>query len=80
MLRFREEVLDAYRKGMCTDLSNFWLRKSKKLVLAVLMVQRDDAEPSLYRGCNMEVRCDHTPRTHLRRAGAISPRRGTMSR
>ena len=38
-----------------TDLAKFWLRKSKKPVLAVLLVQKAGSAPKLYRGTNMEV-------------------------
>jgi cytidine deaminase len=55
MLRFKQEVLDHYRAGRCADLASFWLRKTKKPVLAVLMVQKPGGDPVLYRGCNMEV-------------------------
>src|SRR6056297_1198468 len=55
MLRYKEEVLLHYRQGLCADLSTFWLRKTEKPVLAVLLVQKDRAPPLLYRGCNMEV-------------------------
>jgi cytidine deaminase len=37
------------------DLSSFWLRKTRKPVLAVLLVQKEDGPPMLYRGTNMEV-------------------------
>jgi hypothetical protein len=38
------------------DISKFWLRKTHKPVLAVLLVQSPGAkEPTLYRGTNMEV-------------------------
>ncbi len=37
------------------DLSAFWLRKTKKPVLSVLLVQKPGNEPKLYRGSNMEV-------------------------
>lgn len=38
-------------------MASFWLRKTKKPVLAVLLVQKfgTDLEPRLYRGTNMEV-------------------------
>ncbi len=55
MLRFKEEVVANYRQGLCGDLSTFWLRKTKKPVLAVLLVQKEGQPPILYRGCNMEV-------------------------
>jgi hypothetical protein len=32
------------------DISSFWLRKSKKPVLAVLLVKKDGESPKLYRG------------------------------
>lgn len=38
------------------DLAAFWLRKTKKPVLAVLLVQKKGGQPYLYRGTNMEVR------------------------
>lgn len=37
------------------DLASFWLRKTKRPVLAVLLVQKKGEEPQLYRGTNMEV-------------------------
>jgi hypothetical protein len=37
------------------DFSQFWLRKTKKPVLAVLLVSGKDGTPLLYRGTNMEV-------------------------
>lgn len=37
------------------DLTAFWLRKTKKPVLAVLLVQKPNGEYRLYRGTNMEV-------------------------
>ena len=37
------------------DLSTFWLRKTKKPVLAVLLVRKSDGALKLYRGTNMEV-------------------------
>ena len=37
------------------DLSTFWLRKTKKPVLAVLLVRKSDQSLKLYRGTNMEV-------------------------
>jgi cytidine deaminase len=37
------------------DMSTFWLRKTKKPVLAVLLVQKQGNQPKLYRGTNMEV-------------------------
>lgn len=38
------------------DLASFWLRKTRKPVLAVLLVEKEDGSgPQLYRGTNMEV-------------------------
>lgn len=37
------------------EVSSFWLRKTKKLVLAVLLVEKDDGTIKLFRGTNMEV-------------------------
>lgn len=37
------------------DLASFWLRKTKRPVLAVLLVQKKGGQPQLYRGTNMEV-------------------------
>lgn len=37
------------------DLASFWLRKTKRPVLAVLLVQKAGGQPKLYRGTNMEV-------------------------
>jgi hypothetical protein len=38
-----------------SDMQEFWLRKTKKPVLAVLLVQKPGQPPKLYRGTNMEV-------------------------
>ena len=38
------------------DVSTFWLRKTRKPVLGVLLVQKPGKPPKLYRGTNMEVR------------------------
>ena len=37
------------------DLMKFWLRKTQKLVMAVLLVIKPDGSQKLYRGTNMEV-------------------------
>lgn len=37
------------------DLASFWLRKTKKPVLAVLLVQKKGGQPQLFRGTNMEA-------------------------
>lgn len=39
-----------------SEVGSFWLRKTQKPVLAVLLVRRlPDGEPRLFRGANMEV-------------------------
>ncbi len=37
------------------ELDRFWLRKTKKPVLSVLMVKKRGQPPRFYRGVNMEV-------------------------
>lgn len=54
MKNFRADFLDTLKGGK-NDLSKFWLRKSKKPVLAVLLVQGQNGEQIMYRGTNMEV-------------------------
>lgn len=39
-----------------SDMAEFWLRKTKKPVLAVLLVEKRNQSPKLYRATNMEVR------------------------
>lgn len=49
MNAFRKEFMfEATNKN--NDLLGFWLRKTKKPVLAVLLVQKDGQEAKLYRG------------------------------
>ncbi|CAM9132139.1 unnamed protein product [Ectocarpus fasciculatus] len=56
-----ERVLAAPPRGAVVggdardDLASFWLRKTKKPVLAVLLVQKKGGQPQLFRGTNMEV-------------------------
>uniref|UniRef100_A0A7S3L099 Uncharacterized protein n=1 Tax=Amphora coffeiformis TaxID=265554 RepID=A0A7S3L099_9STRA len=55
MKAFRGEMIDTLRRGK-NDISTFWLRKSRKPVLAVLLVQSHGmSRPVIYRGTNMEV-------------------------
>ena len=54
MNAFRSYFLDTLRQRE-NDFSQFWLRKTKKPVLAVLLVSGKDDKPVLYRGTNMEV-------------------------
>mmetsp|Transcript_7025 Transcript_7025/g.16230 ORF Transcript_7025/g.16230 Transcript_7025/m.16230 type:complete len:889 (+) Transcript_7025:175-2841(+) len=55
MKAFRKEFLQSVKEGGRSDLREFWLRKTRKPVLAVLLVQKPNHEPVLYRGTNMEV-------------------------
>jgi cytidine deaminase len=55
MRAFYHEMTNTLASGN-NDIHRFWLRKTHKPVLAVLLVQSADmAEPRLYRGTNMEV-------------------------
>ena len=38
------------------DLTSFWLRKTGKVVLAVLLVQKEGGPPKLYRGSELFLR------------------------
>jgi cytidine deaminase len=55
MKTFKEEMVRTLSAD--NDILRFWLRKTHKPVIAVLLVQSDgsDEEPVLYRGTNMEV-------------------------
>jgi len=53
MIQFRKDFLETVKAG--SDLKKFWLRKTKKPVLAVLLVRTRDGSGVLYRGTNMEV-------------------------
>lgn len=64
MKAFRQEMLDTLTQppsmvdGCIScghDINTFWLRKTHKPVLAVLLVQSPGRKPVLYRGTNMEV-------------------------
>jgi cytidine deaminase len=56
MKRFRKDFNDVCREGdEGSDLRQFWLRKSKKPVLAVLLARGKDGELQLFRGTNLEV-------------------------
>lgn len=52
------------------DLASFWLRKTKKPVLAVLLVQKENGEPKLYRGMSsfkfsFQFSCDTRTGTNM---------------
>ena len=51
--RFKHEFLMTMTQR--NDLGRFWLRKTKKPVLAVLLVEKSNGFVKLYRGTNMEV-------------------------
>lgn len=55
MKEFRNDFLESLQKD--NDIAQFWLRKSRKPVLAVLLVSnhKQNGKPLLYRGTNMEV-------------------------
>lgn len=44
------------------DLTSFWLRKTGKAVLAVLLVQKEGAEPKIYKGGRFNA---YDPKYHL---------------
>ena len=48
-------VSNRVARGKANELDRFWLRKTRKPVLAVLMVRRPDGALALHRGCNLEV-------------------------
>lgn len=55
MKAYRKDFLLTLREGGRSDLKEFWLRKTRKPVLAVLLVQKPGGKYTLYRGTNMEV-------------------------
>jgi len=55
MKKFRKEFIETLKDGGRSDMKSFWLRKTKKPVLAVLLVQKPGGAHVLYRGTNMEV-------------------------
>jgi len=57
MLKFRHHFVQTLKEGHgSNDIKTFWLRKSKKPVLAVLLVNRPgQGGLIMYRGTNMEV-------------------------
>jgi len=54
MKHFRQFYLETVREGR-NDIRQFWLRKTKKPVLAVLLVEQPGGGLVMYRGTNMEV-------------------------
>jgi cytidine deaminase len=55
MKTFRQEMTQTLLRTDDNDIHSFWLRKTHKPVLAVLLVQSEGQAPILYRGTNMEV-------------------------
>lgn len=57
ILKFKSDFLssETSRDGQMTDLRSFWLRKTQKPVLAVLLVETPNGKKQLFRGTNMEV-------------------------
>jgi len=53
MNHFRNDSLESLQED--NDITKFWLRKTRKPVLAVLLVSDKNGKPLLYRGTNMEV-------------------------
>ena len=54
MKRFKDEMVRSLKTAH-NEIKKFWIRKSQKPVLAVLLVQRPNEPAILYRGTNMEV-------------------------
>jgi hypothetical protein len=54
MRSFRQDFIKSLSEGE-NDIRTFWLRKTKKPVLAVLLVNRPGKGPIMHRGTNMEV-------------------------
>jgi hypothetical protein len=50
MRQFQADFRRVVDEGEENDLGTFWLRKTKKPVLAVLLVQKPGKPPVLYRG------------------------------
>jgi hypothetical protein len=50
MSAFRAEFSQVAQGNVANDLASFWLRKTKKPVLAVLLVQKPGKPFKLYRG------------------------------
>jgi cytidine deaminase len=56
MRTHKRKFAQAKAQRAVDELSTFWLRKTRKIVLAVLMVQSpSDEAPRFYRGMNLEV-------------------------
>lgn len=55
MMELRDTLSSIYLSGVAHDLSSFWLRKTRKPVLAVLLIQKPGCPPEIFSGTNMEV-------------------------
>eukprot|EP01084_Bolivina_argentea_P258187 435175_1 len=51
----RDSLVAAKTSGTVNDLTSFWLRKTKKPVLAALLVQKPGSTHEIFCGTNMEV-------------------------
>lgn len=58
MQKFREDFAAVLLNDIKNDLGSFWLRKTKKPVLAVLLVQKPNGPYKLYRGRRVYVDSD----------------------
>lgn len=54
MIRYKRQF-EAVRESNEHELGTFWLRKTGKAVLAVLLTVKPDGEPTFWRGMNVEV-------------------------
>ena len=54
MIQHRQQLLHTLTENR-HEVGDFWLRKTKKPVLAVLLIQKPGERPKLFRGINLEV-------------------------
>ena len=71
MNEFKHYFLQRVSSNPNSDIANFWLRKSKKPVLAVLLVHKPGKGLVIYRGTNMEVRYVNTEHQKKKKTGQI---------
>ncbi len=58
MRAHRDDFIRRVQSSEGHELEDFWLRKTKKPVLSVLMVRKAGGEVNFFNGINMEV-CIH---------------------
>eukprot|EP00494_Astrolonche_serrata_P018712 UN18907 len=51
---WKKQYLTAHRSGK-GEIDKFWLRKTGQPILGVIMTQKPDRKPKMYRAMNMEV-------------------------